>query len=419
MSPALLYEDFPAFNARSGPCDETRARIARGASASASRQHVGARARHGDASTTRDRATARPRDRTVGRSDGRTAASRARRMSSNDDGARDARGDDGNAARDADDAGGDASDDGGESAAPIDDGSFTLKFLISPSAAGSVIGKGGATINEFQALTGARIQLSRNREVFPGTNDRVVIVSGDLSAILQVLHLIITKLVADGEGIDRMGQPQVALVVPNSSCGCIIGKGGSKIRSFVEDSQADIKLSNQDRMLPGCNDRTLTITGTIDCVLRAVALVATTLCEDPAYATLVHRQSTYSVQSPLSLQGGGGGRRSGEFNRATPRRYGAGQGGGRDDETSILVTIPDSLIGAVLGRGGRTIAEVQVASGCRIKVSDRDDFFEGTRNRKVVISGSAEGVQMANYLLTQKLSAITAQMSFSGENPIL
>ena len=29
-----------------------------------------------------------------------------------------------------------------------------LKFLISPSAAGSVIGKGGATINEFQALTG-------------------------------------------------------------------------------------------------------------------------------------------------------------------------------------------------------------------------------------------------------------------------
>ena len=338
-------------------------------------------------------------------------------MSSNDDGATGATGatgEDGRAARDADD---DDEADGAQGAAPIDDGSFTLKFLISPSAAGSVIGKGGATINEFQALTGARIQLSRNREVFPGTNDRVVIVSGDLSAILQVLHLIITKLVADGEGIDRMGQPQVALVVPNSSCGCIIGKGGSKIRSFVEDSQADIKLSNQDRMLPGCNDRTLTITGTIDCVLRAVALVATTLCEDPAYATLVHRQSTYSVQSPLSLQGGGGGRRSGEFNRATPRRYG-GQGGGRDDETSILVTIPDALIGAVLGRGGRTIAEVQVASGCRIKVSDRDDFFEGTRNRKVVISGSTEGVQMANYLLTQKLSAITAQMSFS-DNPIL
>ena len=283
----------------------------------------------------------------------------------------------------------------------IDDEGFTLKFLISPSAAGSVIGKGGATINEFQAQTGARIQLSRNREVFPGTNDRVVMLSGDLMSILKVLHMIMSKLVADGEGIDRMGQPQVVLVVPNGSCGCIIGKGGAKIRSFVEDSQADIKLSNQDRMLPGCNDRTLTVTGSIDHVLRGVALVAATLCEDPSYNTLVLRPSTYSVHSPISPHGGGsrrsidGGARRNSHNRS--------------DETSVLVTIPDSLIGAVLGRGGRTIAEIQVASGCRIKVSDRDDFFEGTTNRKVVITGAQEGVQMANYLLTQKISAITLQ----------
>ena len=35
------------------------------------------------------------------------------------------------------------------------------------------------------------------------------------------------------------------LVLPNASCGCIIGKGGATIRSFVEDSQAEIKLSSQ------------------------------------------------------------------------------------------------------------------------------------------------------------------------------
>ena len=321
------------------------------------------------------------------------------------DGADDVVDDEGGGDRNRDD---DGDDDEGTTTTTIDDDGFTLKFLISPSAAGSVIGKGGATINEFQALTGTRIQLSRNREVFPATNDRVVILSGDLKAILQVLHLIMTKLVADGEGVDRSGQPQVALVVPNSACGCVIGKGGSKIRSFVEDSGADIKLSNQDRMLPGCNDRTLTITGSIDGVLRGVALVATTLCEDASYSTLIHRQSTYSVHSPLAAGGAPGG---GDYGRR-------GRGGMKGDETSILVTIPDSLIGAVLGRGGRTIAEIQVASGCRIKVSDRDDFFEGTRNRKVVITGSAEGVQMANYLLTQKLSTITTQMTYSGSAPL-
>lgn len=294
-----------------------------------------------------------------------------------------------------------AREDGGNGG---DDETMMVKFLISPSAAGSVIGKGGATINEFQALTGARVQLSRSREVFPGTNDRVVSVSGDLRAILQVMHLIMSKFVADGEGIDRTGTPQLTLVVPNGSCGCVIGKGGAKIRSFVEDSRADIKLSNQDRMLPGCNDRTLTITGSLDCILRAVALVASTLAEDPSYATLVHRQSTYSVQSPLAAMQTAGGRRSGDYGRRV--------GGYREDETSILVTIPHALVGAVLGRGGRTISEIQVASGCRIKVSDRDDFFEDTTNRKVVITGPAEGVHMANYLLTQRLSVITSQMAF-------
>ena len=302
--------------------------------------------------------------------------------------------DDADADADARGGGGGGGEDGGGH-----DGAMMVKFLISPSAAGSVIGKGGATINEFQALTGARVQLSRNRQVFPGTNDRVVSVSGDLRAILQVLHLIMSKFVADGEGIDRTGTPQLTLVVPNGSCGCVIGKGGAKIRSFVEDSRADIKLSNQDRMLPGCNDRTLTITGSLDCILRAVALVASTLAEDPSYATLVHRQSTYSVQSPLAAMQTAGGRRSGDYGR-------------RVDETSILVTIPDALVGAVLGRGGRTIAEIQVASGCRIKVSDRDDFFEDTTNRKVVITGPAEGVHMANYLLTQRLSVITSQLAF-------
>lgn len=48
-----------------------------------------------------------------------------------------------------------------------------IRFLVSNAAAGSVIGKGGSTINEFQTKSGARIQLSRNHEFFPGTSDRI------------------------------------------------------------------------------------------------------------------------------------------------------------------------------------------------------------------------------------------------------
>ena len=58
--------------------------------------------------------------------------------------------------------------DGGDFTEEEDDDSVTLKYLIPDTAAGSIIGKGGSTINEMQTQTGARIQLSRNDETFPG-----------------------------------------------------------------------------------------------------------------------------------------------------------------------------------------------------------------------------------------------------------
>lgn len=66
--------------------------------------------------------------------------------------------------------------------------------MASNLAAGSIIGKGGSTINEFQTITGARIQLSRNHEFFPGTSDRIIMVSGTFDEIMRAMELIIEKL---------------------------------------------------------------------------------------------------------------------------------------------------------------------------------------------------------------------------------
>lgn len=69
-----------------------------------------------------------------------------------------------------------------------------IRFLVSNAEAGSVIGKGGTTISEFQSQSGARIQLSRNHEFFPGTSDRIIMVSGTFDEILKAVDLILSKL---------------------------------------------------------------------------------------------------------------------------------------------------------------------------------------------------------------------------------
>lgn len=43
-----------------------------------------------------------------------------------------------------------------------------IKLLVSAGLAGCLIGKAGATINELQERTGARIKLSQNNDYFPG-----------------------------------------------------------------------------------------------------------------------------------------------------------------------------------------------------------------------------------------------------------
>ena len=52
-------------------------------------------------------------------------------------------------------------------------------------------------------------------------------------------------------------------------------------------------------------------------------------------------------------------------------------------------------VGAIIGKGGDVISQLKSVIGVKIRISDRDDFVPGTRNRKVTISGSADAVQIA------------------------
>ncbi|KAG2723405.1 hypothetical protein I3760_02G169400 [Carya illinoinensis] len=180
-----------------------------------------------------------------------------------------------------------------------------IRFLVSNAAAGSVIGKGGSTITDFQSQSGARIQLSRNQEFFPGTTDRIIMISGTMNDILKAVELILAKFLSEihAEGGDDVDpRSKVRLIVPNSSCGGIIGKGGSTIKSFIEDSQAGIKISPLDNNYYGLNDRLLTLTGNLDEQMRAIDLIISKLAEDPHYSQSMNTPFSYpGVSSVIKL----------------------------------------------------------------------------------------------------------------------
>ncbi|EFJ32726.1 hypothetical protein SELMODRAFT_85231 [Selaginella moellendorffii] len=279
-----------------------------------------------------------------------------------------------------------------------------LRFLVTNTAAGSVIGKGGSTISDFQAQSGARIQLSRNHEYFPGTSDRVAVLSGSLADVLTAFQLIISKIIKD-DNQDDTKSIQVKLLVPKTVCGAIIGKGGSNIKKFVEDSQASIKLSSQDQLLPGVIDRIVTIGGNVDQIIKAVTLILTKLTEESSYTETTSTPLVYPGTRPTSFivrcvyhasPGLQNLRRNGPGPPMPVAYVGA-------LTSSVTIGIPDEHIGFILGRAGKTLQELQQSSGAKIKVSDRGDFVTGTEYRKVTMIGSGEAIQAAQFLLTQKV----------------
>lgn len=75
-----------------------------------------------------------------------------------------------------------------------EDKGIHVRLLLSNGEAGAIIGKGGATINQIKSQSGARVQLSRNNEYFPGTTDRIIMVSGAVEDILKAADLILSRL---------------------------------------------------------------------------------------------------------------------------------------------------------------------------------------------------------------------------------
>ena len=68
-----------------------------------------------------------------------------------------------------------------------------LKFLASNNLAGALIGKKGASMRALQTETGARIKVSHTTEHFPGTQERVVLITGAESAVVHATGILVEK----------------------------------------------------------------------------------------------------------------------------------------------------------------------------------------------------------------------------------
>ncbi len=93
---------------------------------------------------------------------------------------------------------------------------------------------------------------------------------------------------------------------------------------------------------------------------------------------------------------------------AAPRHTQGGAAAPQDTQQqihSVKISVSDTMVGAILGKRGQTLMELQNKSGTKIKISQRGEFIPGTNNRIVTISGpNNECIASAKSLIRQQLA---------------
>ncbi|XP_038141888.1 RNA-binding protein Nova-2 isoform X2 [Cyprinodon tularosa] len=440
-----------------------------------------------------------------------------------------------------------------------EEGEYFLKVLIPSYAAGSIIGKGGQTIVQLQKETGATIKLSKSKDFYPGTTERVCLIQGTVEA-LNGVHDFIAEKVREMPQSTQKTEPvsilqpqttvnpdrvkQAKLIVPNSTAGLIIGKGGATVKAVMEQSGAWVQLSQKPEGI-NLQERVVTISGEPEQNRKAVEIIIQKIQEDPQsssclnisysnitgpvansnptgspyanstevmpaaaaaaaatassllgqaglagvgafpttmssfsgndllaitsalntlasygyntnslglglnpaaasgvlaavaananpaaaaaanlLASYASDASTSAAHSAASLGGlslgslaAATGATNGYLSAASPLMASsllATEKMAEGAKEVVEIAVPENLVGAILGKGGKTLVEYQELTGARIQISKKGEFIPGTRNRKVTITGSQAATQAAQYLISQR---ITYEQGVRATNP--
>ncbi|XP_048958889.1 poly(rC)-binding protein 2 isoform X9 [Canis lupus dingo] len=295
---------------------------------------------------------------------------------------------------------------------------------------GSIIGKKGESVKKMREESGARINISEGN-----CPERIITLAGPTNAIFKAFAMIIDKLEEDISSSmtnsTAASRPPVTLrlVVPASQCGSLIGKGGCKIKEIRESTGAQVQVAGD--MLPNSTERAITIAGIPQSIIECVKQICVVMLESPPKGvTIPYRPKPSS--SPVIFAGGQAYTIQGQYaipqpdltklhqlamqqshfpmthgntgfsgiESSSPEVKGYWGLDASAQTTSHELTIPNDLIGCIIGRQGAKINEIRQMSGAQIKIANP---VEGSTDRQVTITGSAASISLAQYLINVSL----------------
>uniref|UniRef100_A0A182JAT7 K Homology domain-containing protein n=1 Tax=Anopheles atroparvus TaxID=41427 RepID=A0A182JAT7_ANOAO len=299
-------------------------------------------------------------------------------------------------------------------------------------------------------LSGAKINISDC-----SCPERIVTVSGSRSAIYKAFTLITKKFeewcsqFQDNTNAQGKTQIPIRLIVPASQCGSLIGKGGSKIKEIREITGCSIQVASE--MLPNSTERAVTLSGSAEAITQCIYHICCVMLESPPKGATIPYRPKPQVNGPVIVANGQAYTIQGNY--AVPAQEVTGiaknplaglaalglagaipsnTGGLNPTALAALagsqlrtnnnrnvapvqtqsheMTVPNDLIGCIIGKGGTKIAEIRQISGAMIRISNCEERDSGNTDRTITITGNPDSVALAQYLINMSVELQKANL---------
>lgn len=275
-----------------------------------------------------------------------------------------------------------------------------LRMLVPSDLMGSIIGHKGSTIKEIVRKSNAQIDLRRKENI--GTSEKDINIIGNAKDCNSACKLLLEVMQKEADKLKR-GVIHLKMLIHNNFVGRLIGKEGKSLKGIMKESETNIVVSSVLDVHSFNFERTITIKGELDNMVKAEALITEKLRQfylkdiqaSPIPENLVYTSAHgcyYGLPPSYS------------------HPYYDSKTNWQDRNNSYIETtamyVPNNAAGAIIGTYGTYIRDLVRSSGASVKISNLepdDDKTVKSSVRRLTIVGKPEAQWKAQYLIFEKM----------------
>ncbi|XP_058168090.1 poly(rC)-binding protein 3 [Anopheles ziemanni] len=285
-----------------------------------------------------------------------------------------------------------------------------IRLIVPASQCGSLIGKGGSKIKEIREITGCSIQVAS--EMLPNSTERAVTLSGSAEAITQcIYHICCVMLESPPKGatIPYRPKPQVngPVIVANGQAYTI--QGNYAVPAQETCTVFPLAISGglhagisglADPLLKGTHLQGAIPPHHLQPIPDVSGIAKNPLAGLAALGLAGAIPSNTGGLNPTALAALAGSQLRTNNNRNVAPVQ----------SQSHEMTVPNDLIGCIIGKGGTKIAEIRQISGAMIRISNCEERDSGNTDRTITITGNPDSVALAQYLINMSVELQKANL---------